>query len=279
MISKVCPSHSFALSVNVSLATPTASFYGIFMAPLTTHAISLPKEMEARGSDGADSLRGRRSQVVLLEDHHEDVNAWHERPAPPPPAVTGQGSAFAMSLTFVVSAALVLVALLIAYGPAAMKAIKLAVKGGSASVRPKGSQARRTPCAQSKKDVKSAAKSEKQSLAKKKAKGLRSVPDEDDESSEEEDDNEEEEDDDEEEEEDEEDLRTRYPLGSEALAINLKDKKHLVHNKKVGIVKKVDQAAGKIYLMMKGSNARLVLKSANVQPVSRASKPAGKRRG
>ena len=222
---------------------------------------------------------GRQAQVVLLEDRHENVNAWHERPAPPPPDITKQGGAFAMSLTFVVSTALVLVALVVAYGPAAAKAIKLYLKGGSASVRPKGSK----KATQSKKDEKAAAKSEKQSLAKKKSNGLRSVPAHEDEEDEEElqddDDDEEEEDEEEDEEDEEEDLRTKYPLGSEALAINLKDKKHIQHNKKVGVVKKVDAAAGKIYLQMKSSGARLVLKSDNVQPVSHAAKTKGKRKG
>ena len=91
--------------------------------------------------------------------------------------------------------------------------------------------------------------------------------DDDDEELEEEEEEEEEEDDDDEEEESDEDVSKSFPLGSEAMAVNLKDKKHLQHNKKVGVVKKVDAANRKIYLQMKASGARLVLKSENVVPV------------
>ena len=56
-------------------------------------------------------------QVVLLEDRHVDEQAWHEVVKEEPRVVDdAAASRYAMSLTFVVSAALVCVALLIAYG-------------------------------------------------------------------------------------------------------------------------------------------------------------------
>ena len=59
-------------------------------------------------------------QVVLLEDHHVDEQAWHEVVKEEPRVVDdAAASRYAMSLTFVVSAALIILALLIAYGASA----------------------------------------------------------------------------------------------------------------------------------------------------------------
>ena len=83
-----------------------------------------------------------------------------------------------------------------------------------------------------------------------------------------EEDDDDEDDDEEEEEDDELDFERRFPVGSEAMAVNLREKRYLPHNKKIGVVKKVDAREGKVYIQMKGG-AKLVLKADNVVPVEK----------
>ena len=202
--------------------------------------------------------------VVLLEDKHENAEAWKpvDNSQEPKDDTIKVGSDFALKLTLGVGIFFALVVVGALFGPHLMRRLRLY---RSASVKPKGKTKRQQPLVSRR-----VAPAEMEDVEE----------DEDDEEEEEDEDGEEEEEE-EEEEEAEADLATKFPVGSEAKAVNLKERKYQMHNQKVGVVKKVDARAGKLYLEMKASGARLVLREANVVPVdhsSRGTKARGGRR-
>ena len=212
---------------------------------------------------------------VLLEDVHEDVHAW--KPVtniPDPNASTAPPKdGFTTKLTLVVTL-IICLGLVALNGPMLVRKARILYYSSRNPVaaRAKGATGK-TGAAKSK--------------SKTPAKGMRRQASEesqalnpaDDEEEGEEDDEEEEEDedaDDDEEEDPTEVFKSKYKVGSEARAVNLKEKKYLQHNKKLGVIKKVDAAAGKVYIEMKASGSKLVLKGENVEPVSHAKGRGGR---
>ena len=116
------------ISRTVTTAAGTEDFTPMAPVELGSTSSSAPRRAQARSCppsnhprtppDVVASLSAR--QVVLLEDHHVDEQAWHEVVKEEPRVVDdAAASRYAMSLTFVVSAALIILALLIAYGASA----------------------------------------------------------------------------------------------------------------------------------------------------------------
>ena len=207
---------------------------------------------------------------VLLEDRHESAESWKpvDNSQEPVDNTVHVGDGFALKLTAGVGIVIALSVVGLVFGPTILRKLRLY---RAAMVKPKSSKVGPSKGKPTK----------KQPLVSKRAApveldDVEEDEDEEDEDEDEEDDEDEDDDEEEEEEEDEPDLATKFPVGSEAKAVNLKEKKYLVHNQKVGVIKKVDTRAGKLYLEMKSSGARLVLREANVVPIDHGA-PSSKR--
>ena len=230
---------------------------------------------------------------VLLEDNHVDENAWKPvEEIVDPNAVTAPPPAgFTTMLTTMVTLGIVLLIAAVAYGPTLVRLVRSQIAG----YRVTGARSKKA-ASTSKATTKGKAGASKKSSVRRgpsdtpsEELGLKAADEDDDEDEEEEDEEEEltpakkttraaparrakeeSEEEEEEEDEDEEPLEKRFKVGTEALAVNLREKKYLQHNKKVGVVKKVDAKAGKVYIEMKSSGAKLVLKAENVEPYKKA---------
>ena len=199
---------------------------------------------------------------VLLEDSHEDAHAWspvedlpnEDATIAPPPA------GFTTMLTTVVTLLIVLLIAGVAFAPTLLR------KGRAwlSSYRVTGPKSKAKGGA-GKKSGKAGGKGMRRAAESEEAAALKEEEEEEDGDEEEGGRGTEEE---EEEEEEEESFEQRYVVGGEAKAVNLREKKYVQHNNKLGVIKKVDARQGKVYLEMKASGARLVLKGENVVPVS-----------
>ena len=183
---------------------------------------------------------------VLLEDNHVDENAWKPvEEIVDPNAVTAPPPAgFTTMLTTMVTLGIVLLIAAVAYGPTLVRLVRSQIAG----YRVTGARSKKA-ASTSKATTKGKAGASKKSSVRRgpsdtpsEELGLKAAD------------------------EDEEPLEKRFKVGTEALAVNLREKKYLQHNKKVGVVKKVDAKAGKVYIEMKSSGAKLVLKAENVEP-------------